>query len=243
VDEGPDSAGDALKQGGGELNLTLLLDDSAKVRKLRTMRLQRSFLSAALVLATAFIWLQTAVRGADPKGSAEKSEKAERVTLFDFSEADPGKKWITVNDNVMGGRSKGGFSFKGDRLLFAGSTNTNGGGFSSIRSRPGALGLSGKDGVMIRFKGDGRTYKFGLQMEGSRATYRADFDTKADSKGWQVAKIPFSSFGASWRGMKLPRDRYPLRKDKVNSLGVMIYDKKDGPFRLQVDWIKAYSEE
>ena len=64
---------------------------------------------------------------------------------------------------------------------------------------------------MIRFKGDGRTYKFGLQMEGSRATYRADFDTKADSKGWQVAKIPFSSFGASWRGMKLPRDRYPLR--------------------------------
>ncbi len=95
---------------------------------------------------------------------------------------------------------------------------------------------------MIRFKGDGRTYKFGLQMAGSRATYRADFDTKADSKGWQVARIPFNAFGASWRGMKLPRDRYPLKKDKIESLGVMIYDKKDGPFKLQVDWIKTYSE-
>jgi hypothetical protein len=42
--------------------------------------------------------------------------------------------------------------------------------------------------------------------------------------------------------MKLPRDRYPLKKDKINSLGVMIYDKKDGPFKLQVDWIKTYSE-
>tara|TARA_B100001057_G_scaffold122404_1_gene121252 strand:- start:10787 stop:11410 length:624 start_codon:yes stop_codon:yes gene_type:complete len=207
------------------------------------MRRTPTLLFAAVVLGIALICFQVTASAAEDKGKSEKTESAERVTLFDFSEADPGKKWITVNDNVMGGRSKGGFTFKGDRLLFAGSTNTNGGGFSSIRTRRGALGLSGKDGVMIRFKGDGRTYKFGLEMEGSRATYRADFDTKADSKGWQVAKIPFSAFGAGWRGMKLPRDRYPLEKGKINSLGVMIYDKKDGPFRLQIDWIKAYSEE
>ena len=207
------------------------------------MRPKSALFSAAVVLGVSLFCVSGPANGADSEKKSEKSENAERGTLFDFSEADPGKRWITVNDNVMGGRSKGGFTFKGDRLLFAGSTNTNGGGFSSIRTRPGALGLSGKEGVMIRFKGDGRTYKFGLEMEGSRATYRADFDTKADSKGWQVAKIPFSAFGAGWRGMKLPRDRYPLEKGKINSLGVMIYDKKDGPFRLQIDWIKAYSEE
>ncbi|HBM78539.1 MAG TPA: hypothetical protein DD438_10545 [Verrucomicrobiales bacterium] len=207
------------------------------------MRPTATLLPAAIVLGIALICLQATASAAEDKGKSEKTESSERVTLFDFSEADPGKKWITVNDNVMGGRSKGGFTFKGDRLLFAGSTNTNGGGFSSIRTRPVSLGLSGKDGVMIRFKGDGRTYKFGLEMAGSRATYRADFDTKADSKGWQVAKIPFSAFAAGWRGMKLPRDRYPLERGKIDSLGVMIYDKKDGPFRLQIDWIKAYSEE
>ena len=193
------------------------------------------FLSGVVFLAFAFPG-----EGKDPKTA--KKQKDQSKILFDFSGENPAAKWVTVNDNVMGGRSKGGFSIKGDQLLFTGSTNTNGGGFSSIRSRPKSLGLAGRDGVMIRFKGDGRTYKFGLQMSGSRATYRADFDTKADSKGWQVARIPFDSFAPSWRGMKLSRDRYPLRRDKVESLGVMIYDKKDGPFRLEVDWIKTYSE-
>jgi len=225
------------------VNPSLCLDGSANEHNLLIMRPKNALFSAAVVLGISLICVLGPANGADAKEKSEKSENAEKVTLFDFSEADPGKKWITVNDNVMGGRSKGGFTFKGDRLVFSGSTNTNGGGFSSIRTRPGELGMSGKDGVMIRFKGDGRTYKFGLEMAGSRATYRADFDTKADSKGWQVAKIPFSAFGAGWRGMKLPRDRYPLQKEKINSLGVMIYDKKDGPFRLQIDWIKAYSEE
>ena len=121
------------------------------------MRPKSALFSAAVVLGVSLFCVSGPANGADSEKKSEKSENAERVTLFDFSEADPGKRWITVNDNVMGGRSKGGFTFKGDRLLFTGSTNTNGGGFSSIRTRPGALGLSGKEGVMIRFKGDGRT--------------------------------------------------------------------------------------
>ena len=32
--------------------------------------------------------------------------------LFDFTEDHSNQNWITVNDNVMGGRSEGGFSFK-----------------------------------------------------------------------------------------------------------------------------------
>jgi NADH dehydrogenase [ubiquinone] 1 alpha subcomplex assembly factor 1 len=200
----------------------------------------RTLVPTVLLSGVVFLAFASPGEGKDPKTG--KKQKDQSKILFDFSGENPAAKWVTVNDNVMGGRSKGGFSIKGDQLLFTGSTNTNGGGFSSIRSRPKSLGLAGRDGVMIRFKGDGRTYKFGLQMSGSRATYRADFDTKADSKGWQVARIPFDSFAPSWRGMKLSRDRYPLRRDKVESLGVMIYDKKDGPFRLEVDWIKTYSE-
>jgi len=169
-----------------------------------------------------------------------KKDKGGGETLFDFSEESPGEKWITVNDNVMGGRSKGGFSFKKKKLRFAGSTNTNGGGFSSIRTKPMDLELESKDGVLIRFKGDGRTYKFGVRMARSSVSYRSDFDTVRDEKGWQVAKIPFADMGASWRGVRLPREKYPLKKDKIESIGFMIYDKKDGPFELQVDWIKTY---
>ena len=42
--------------------------------------------------------------------------------------------------------------------------------------------------------------------------------------------------------MSLPKDRHLLNKDKIQSIGFMIYDKKDGAFKLQVDSIKAYSE-
>jgi hypothetical protein len=178
------------------------------------------------------------------QGAKKKNkDKGEGETIFDFTEENPGEKWITVNDNVMGGRSKGGFSFKKKKMVFSGATNTNGGGFSSIRTQPMDLGFEDKEGVIIRFKGDGRTYKLGVRMEGSSVAYRADFETDGDGKGWQVAKIPFESLSSSWRGMRLPKDRYPLKKSKIKSIGFMIYDKKDGPFELQVDSIKAYSDQ
>ena len=180
--------------------------------------------------------------GADKKNKKKKNEPAGEV-LFDFSGDNPGDKWTVVNDNVMGGRSKGGFSFKKDKLIFSGSTNTNGGGFSSIRSKSMDFGLEDKDGLLVRFKGDGRTFMCGVRMERSSASYRTNFDTDKDAKGWQVAKIPFSSMTASWRGMRLPQDRYPLKKDRIRSITLMIYDKKDGPFELKVDSIQAYSDE
>ena len=43
-------------------------------------------------------------------------------------------EWRIVNDNVMGGRSIGDFKISEESLSFFGATNTNGGGFSSIRS-------------------------------------------------------------------------------------------------------------
>ena len=179
--------------------------------------------------------------GAQKKDKKKKNEPAGEV-LFDFSGENPGDKWTVVNDNVMGGRSKGGFSFKKDKLIFSGSTNTNGGGFSSIRSKSMDLELEDKDGFIIRFKGDGRTFMCGVRMERSSASYRTNFETDKDAKGWQVAKIPFDSMSASWRGMRLPKDRYPLKKDRISSVTLMIYDKKDGPFELKVDSIKTYSD-
>ena len=65
-------------------------------------------------------------------------------------------QWIVVNDNVMGGRSNGGFDIDGGELRFAGSTNTNGGGFSSIRTGRLDLDLASHDGVVLRVRGDGR---------------------------------------------------------------------------------------
>ena len=78
--------------------------------------------------------------------------------LTDFSSDSPDLGWYVQNDNVMGGRSEGDFEEVKDELVFAGSTNTNGGGFSSIRTQPFKLDLSEHDGIQLRVKGDGRRY-------------------------------------------------------------------------------------
>jgi hypothetical protein len=157
--------------------------------------------------------------------------------LFDFTNDDPKQNWIVVNDNVMGGRSEGGFSFKKKRLIFSGNTNTNGGGFSSIRTKPSDFDLGDQTGLHIRYKGDGRTYKLGVRLEGKSVSYRSNFTS---GNGWQEVKIPFDEMDVSWRGRPLSKEEHPLIKSKIRSIEFMIYDKQDGPFKLQVDWVKSY---
>ena len=167
----------------------------------------------------------------------KKKQKEMENLIYDFTEDNPATNWITVNDNVMGGRSEGGFSFKKKRLIFSGTTNTNGGGFSSIRTNPSDFSLGDKEGLHIRYKGDGRTYKLGVRMEGKSVSYRSNFTS---GNGWQEVRIPFDEMDVSWRGRPLSKDEHPLIKSKIRSIEFMIYDKQDGPFKLQVDWIKSY---
>ena len=157
--------------------------------------------------------------------------------IFDFTEEDIEGKWIVVNDNVMGGRSEGGYSFRKNRLIFSGNTNTNGGGFSSIRTNPTNFYLGDRTGLHIRFKGDGRTYKLGVRIEGKSVSYRSNFTS---GNGWQEVRVPFDEMEVSWRGRPLSKEEHPLIKSKIRSIEFMIYDKQDGPFKLQVDWIKSY---
>ena len=157
--------------------------------------------------------------------------------IFDFTEEDIDDQWIVVNDNVMGGRSEGGYSFRKNRLIFSGNTNTNGGGFSSIRTNPTNFYLGDRTGLHIRFKGDGRTYKLGVRIEGKPVSYRSNFTS---GNGWQEVRVPFNEMDVSWRGRPLSKEEHPLIKSKIRSIEFMIYDKQDGPFKLLVDWIKSY---
>ena len=174
----------------------------------------------------------------ESSGITKHTKQMEKGSLlFDFTNDDPKQNWIVVNDNVMGGRSKGGFSSNKKRLIFSGNTNTNGGGFSSIRTKPSDFDLGDKTGLYIRYKGDGRTYKLGVRIEGKSVSYRSNFTS---GNGWQEERIPFDEMDVSWRGRPLSKQEHPLIKSKISSIEFMIYDKQDGPFRLQVDWIKSY---
>jgi NADH dehydrogenase [ubiquinone] 1 alpha subcomplex assembly factor 1 len=161
--------------------------------------------------------------------------------LTDFTPDTPDLGWYVQNDNVMGGRSEGGFEQAKNELIFAGSTNTNGGGFSSIRTQPFKADLSEYDGIQLRVKGDGRRYTWQLQTNalwrGNRISYWADFETTAGE--WSTVNIPFAKFYPQFRGFEL--DGPELDTAQITELGLYIYDKKDGPFELRVDSIQAYS--
>ena len=89
--------------------------------------------------------------------------KVDNLLLNGFKSNEPDLQWYVQNDTVMGGRSEGGFSIVDEELLFSGVTNTNGGGFSSIRTQRFIKDLSGYSGVKLRVKADGRKYTWSIQ--------------------------------------------------------------------------------
>ena len=161
-------------------------------------------------------------------------------TLTDFTPTTENLGWYVLNDNVMGGRSEGDFELERKQLRFSGLTNTNGGGFSSIRTRPLQLDLSPFAGIRLRVLGDGRPYTWRLtsraMWRGQRLGYWATFDTSAGE--WTTVDIPFSRFVPRFRGVEL--DGPPLDVAHVTGMGLMIYDKQDGPFKIRLDHVHAY---
>ena len=170
----------------------------------------------------------------------QAGDKHQLLTDFTAETADFG--WFVVNDNVMGGRSDGGFDMDDGTLYFAGTTNTRGGGFSSIRTRGPRLDLSDYDGVRLRVKGDGRRYTWQIRTNaryrGRDVSYWAEFDTRKDE--WITVDLPFSSFVPKFRGFELRGA--PPDPAQIRGMGLMIYDGRDGPFRLSLDHVQAYAE-
>ncbi|WP_263785756.1 CIA30 family protein [Salinibacter grassmerensis] len=135
--------------------------------------------------------------------------------LFNFDGADTAP-WRVENDGVMGGRSEGFVEVADGTLTFTGEVVTEGGGFTSVRAASQA-DLSGYDGIELRVRGGGRTFEL-------------DVDDGTRSQGREV-----SAYGE-------PVRVDPLDLSAVQSIGIYIIDGQDGPFRLEVDWIRAYRE-
>ena len=163
--------------------------------------------------------------------------------LFDFAGPGAGSDWQVVNDNVMGGVSKGAFEIQDDgSLLFSGTLSlANNGGFSSIRSRSGRIDLSAYQGLRLRVRGDGRPYWLTVQTDlpVPAGSYRFVFNTRAGQ--WQEVRAPFTGFEVTSFGRTI-KPAPPLRTSQVRSIGLLIADKNTTPFKLEVDWIRAYGE-
>lgn len=162
------------------------------------------------------------------------------MTLFDFDGPDS-PPWTVENDGVMGGRSQGSVEVDGGTLVFTGEVVTEGGGFTSVRAARD-LDLSDYDGVELRVRGGGRTFELdvddGTRNRGREVNRRAPFPTSED---WQTVRVAFADLETTAHGEPVSVDALDLAA--VRSLGIYIIDGQDGPFRLEVDWIRAYGDE
>jgi monofunctional biosynthetic peptidoglycan transglycosylase len=127
-------------------------------------------------------------------------------------------------------------------LLFSGTMSLeNNGGFASVRSDWVLTDLSGTDGVLLRVLGDGKTYRLRIRTTetGRDISYNALFETKSES--WILAYIPFVEMVPTYRGFVM--DVEALDPASIGSFGFMISDEQPGEFELQVDWMRAISDD
>ena len=146
--------------------------------------------------------------------------------------------WNIVNDTVMGGRSQATLKLINDKHAnFSGYLSLdNNGGFSSIRAYY-PPDLTNIQSILIRVRGDGRKYSFRVRGNTSNwASYTHSFDTIEGE--WIEKELKIDDFYPVYRGYYL--DNMPLLSDIIiKEIGIMISDKIEGSFNIEIDWIKA----
>jgi monofunctional biosynthetic peptidoglycan transglycosylase len=166
---------------------------------------------------------------------------ADRLDL-DFN--DEMGTWNVVVDGVMGGRSTGHVTRSEPGVLrFTGELSLeNNGGFSQMRSEVSGDQFAGMRGIEIKVRGDGRTYNFNVRCANARVragSFQRNFDT-TDGE-WTVVRLPFDEFRLYSFGRPVP-GAPAIVPTMIESIGVTLSDKTEGPFRLDVASIRAYSD-
>ncbi|WFM72786.1 CIA30 family protein [Halomonas sp. CKK8] len=124
--------------------------------------------------------------------------------LIDFRHTDEATRWRAINDDVMGGVSRGGLHGEDGIGVFSGETSLeNNGGFASVRREPEPFDLSDTPSMVLQVRADGRRYQLRLYTEQlpQGAAYRAIFQPPAGE--WQRVALPWHDFEAVFRGRRL----------------------------------------
>jgi monofunctional biosynthetic peptidoglycan transglycosylase len=194
----------------------------------------RPFLGFLMPIAV--LMCQVEIPAAFGDGQATVTEKM----LFTFDSTGSDGPWIAVNDTVMGGVSRSGSRVTDDGALeFSGEVSLeNNGGFASVRVGVDSLNLSAYDTILMRVRGDGKRYALSVQTDYRIMAGAYYFDFQPEAGQWQEVRVPLQALTARSFGRPLPTAP-ELNSSDIRAFGFIISDKQAGPFRLEVDWIKA----
>ena len=159
----------------------------------------------------------------------------EKILIYDFKTSNPVVDWYVVNDNVMGGFSKG--LIKKNKVgngIFSGKISLfNNGGFSSVRYNFENIVVSASDTLIFHVYGDNKYY----QLRVKQSKYDRHVYTKKTfiKKGWHFLKFPLNEMGASFRGRRLRMNNFD--KSYISEIGILLGNKVEESFNLKIDSI------
>ena len=162
------------------------------------------------------------------------------IMVFEFNSQSNISSWRVVNDDVMGGVSSSSFTLSKEyKGLFTGHVSTdNYGGFASVRYSMPTIRIGKMNALKIRIKGDGKDYQFRLKHKST--DYYSYVTTFPTSGNWQTLELNLSEFYPSFRGRKLDIPNFD--KKSISQISILIANKKNEAFELEIDRIELISE-
>ena len=157
------------------------------------------------------------------------------TTIFDFNKTVTTNNWTIVDDVVMGGKSSGLFYLdeEGNGVFEGRVSLENNGGFSSLRYRFNQISTKQHTKIVLRVKGDGKTYQFRIKSKSSDYySYIAYFDT---TKNWETIVLSLSTMTPSFRGQRLNLPNYD--HESIEEISFLIGNEKVEDFKLKIDSI------
>lgn len=161
----------------------------------------------------------------------------ECIIIDDFADGVPKLQWYTVNDGVMGGLSQGSASLDGESLVHSGVLNTNGGGFSYVGARLPKDILVGYTRLQVRLDTFGRAYAVNFGDARNRRISHQAAIPLGPAESWQEVFIDFDQTVPTIFSRQVNSAAFAA--SEIEELSFILGDGIDGPFQMEIDWIKA----
>lgn len=158
--------------------------------------------------------------------------------LLDFDDPAEIDWFAPIDDAVMGGISSSRLEQAAPGVAaFTGIVSLeNNGGFASVRSRPREWGMQGATVLVLRLRGDGKTYRVNVRTPNTPSAFRFEAALDLPDDAWREVEVPIVSLRAKAFGRPVPLVG-PPDPERVRQIGFMISDGQAGPFRLEIDWV------
>lgn len=176
-------------------------------------------------------------------GSAEAgidSQIGKPTPLFGFDTPSEVDEWGILTDVVMGGKSWANLALAEPGIArFSGeiSLADQSAGFAQTRSPEVEDPSADVAGWQVRVRGDGKSYMISVNTSDSHrgVYYRAEFSTQEGK--WETIDFALEDFKPHFRGFWVAHGG--IDPANVVSIGFMIAGRQEGPFSLEIDWVRA----